>query len=52
MTPPSKYTCNEYREEMILLGLKRRLADPTLSDTERRELADRIHQLEQAMGMD
>ena len=52
MNSAGKYTCTEYRQEMILLGLKRRLADPGLSEAEKRSLAERIHQLEQEMGMD
>ena len=52
MNTPGKYTCTEYREEMILLGLKRRLADPDLPETEKRRLLERISQLEQEMGMD
>jgi hypothetical protein len=27
-TPLENYTCTEYRQEMILLGLKRQLEDP------------------------
>ncbi|BBO92527.1 hypothetical protein DSCOOX_57070 [Desulfosarcina ovata subsp. ovata] len=52
MSPKSKYTCTEYRQEMILLGLKRQLADPQLSDAERIRLAERVRELEQQMGMD
>ncbi len=51
MKAPGNYTCTEYREEMILLGLRRRLADPGLSEAERRSLQERISQLEQEMGM-
>jgi hypothetical protein len=52
MNSPGKYTCSEYREEMILLGLKRRLTEPDLSEAERQRLLDRINALEQEMGMD
>ncbi len=52
MTPPGKYTCTEYRQEMILLGLKRQLADPTLSEAQRMRVAEKIRELERQMEMD
>lgn len=52
MPPSSKYTCTEYRQEMILLGLKRRLADPALPEAEKRQIAAQIRDLEKRMGMD
>lgn len=52
MSSAGKYTCTEYREEMVLLGLKRRLADPALPEKERQVLKERISRLEQEMGMD
>lgn len=52
MNPTGKYTCLEYREEMLLLGLKRQIADPALPETEKRRLAEKIRELEQQMGMD
>jgi hypothetical protein len=52
MSPTGKYTCSEYREEMLLLGLKRQLEDPTLSETEKKQLIEKIAELEQEMGMD
>jgi hypothetical protein len=52
MSSAGKYTCTEYREEMILLGLKRRLADPALPEKEKRILRERISRLKQEMGMD
>jgi hypothetical protein len=52
MSSAGKYTCSEYREEMILLGLKRRLAEPGLPEKEKRLLIERIGKLEQEMGMD
>ncbi len=51
MNPTGKYTCQEYREEMLLLGLQRQLADPDLSETEKRRLAEKIRELEEKMGM-
>lgn len=47
-----KYTCNEYREEMTLLALNRRLSDKNLPETERREIRREIARLEAAMEMD
>jgi hypothetical protein len=52
MRSTGKYICTEYREEMVLLGLKRRLADPALPEKEKQVLQERISQLEQQMGMD
>ncbi len=49
---PNKYTCNEYREEMILMALKQRLATSTLTPEEEQEIKAQIQQLQQAMGMD
>jgi hypothetical protein len=51
MVSENKYTCNEYREEMTLLGLKRRLEDPSLSEAKREEIIAEIKRLEAAMGM-
>jgi hypothetical protein len=47
-----KYTCNEYREEMRLLGLRRRLEQQSLSEDERAKLVAEIESLERAMAMD
>ena len=52
MKPPARYTCTEYREEMILLGLKRRLEDPGLPEADRIDIQETIRRLEQQMGMD
>ncbi len=46
-----QYTCNDYRQEMVLLGLKRRLEDPDIDDEERRELEGQIRELEEQMGI-
>ena len=46
------YTCSDYRSEMILLGLRRRLLDETLSDETRRDIEKQIKALERAMGME
>ncbi|MBI5440125.1 MAG: hypothetical protein HY900_02820 [Deltaproteobacteria bacterium] len=42
----TKYTCAEYREEMRLLGLKRRLQAEHLSDEERDRLEAEVASLE------
>ncbi len=47
-----KYTCNDYREEMILLGLKRRLALEKLDKDEKEEIIKKIKENEKAMGID
>ena len=52
MTGKPKYTCHEYREEMTLLGLKKRLNSPGLSAEERRQIEQEIRRLESAMGME
>ena len=43
-----KYTCNDYREEMILLGLKRRLYKQDLSEEERKEIQREIERIEKS----
>jgi hypothetical protein len=48
----ARYTCREYREEMVLLGLRRRLAQEDLSEEERRALRARLARLEAEMEMD
>jgi hypothetical protein len=48
----SGYTCTSYREEMVLLGLKKRLENPQLSDEERRSLSIELERMEREMGMD
>ena len=47
-----KYGCNEYRQEMILVGLQKRLADPGISQEERKALIEEIAQIEKKMGID
>ena len=51
MTADNKYTCNEYREEMMLLGLRRRLNAEDVPEDERQRLEERIKDLEVSMGM-
>ena len=47
-----QYTCNEYREEMILLGLQKRLSSDTLTNEERESLLNEIAKIEKQMGID
>ncbi len=51
-TPPGKtvYTCNEYREEMILLALRKKLQQPDLTEEEKARLTVEIARLEQEFG--
>ena len=46
-----KYTCREYREEMILAGLRKRLQQSDLKDEERMQLIQEIKLLEQKLGL-
>lgn len=48
----NRYTCNEYREEMILLGLQRRLSQKDLTEEERQKLLLEISNVEKQMGLD
>lgn len=45
------YTCSDYRQEMILLGLRKQLNDDCLSDKEEQQVLDQIEKLEEKMGM-
>ncbi|NQT69175.1 MAG: hypothetical protein HQ552_06305 [Desulfobacteraceae bacterium] len=46
------YTCTDYRTEMILLGLKRRLELEDLSAEKKEEILKQIKKLEAAMGLE
>jgi len=52
MSERPKYTCRDYREEMMLLSLKRRLAQNDLSEAERRVVLEEIEKLESALEME
>ena len=52
MPSKSTYTCNDYREEMRLLGLKKRLNEKSLSRTEKQNIEAEIAKLEKALQMD
>ncbi len=48
----SNYTCNDYREEMILLGLQKQLARPELTLDEKEKILKEIALVEKQMGLD
>jgi len=48
----NKYTCSEYREEMMLLGLQRKLESSELTEKERQEIIREIKKIEHSMGFD
>ena len=48
----SPYTCQEYREEMILLALQKKLSAPELTPEEKEQLLAEIAVVEARMGMD
>jgi hypothetical protein len=52
MSADNQYTCREYREEMILLGLRRRLAADGLSASEEQALKEQIRRMEDTLQMD
>jgi hypothetical protein len=52
MPPKKQYTCNDYREEMRLVGLKKRLNEEKLNSTERQVIEAEIARLEKALQMD
>ncbi len=47
-----KYTCSDYRQEMILVGLINRLKDPDLKESERLVIEEQVKRLKADMGMD
>jgi len=48
----STYTCREYREEMILLALQKKLSAPDLTTENKQQLLAEIAAVEARMGMD
>lgn len=46
-----KYTCTEYRQEMILLGLQKRLSSGNLTVEEKESLMMEIKRVEEEMGI-
>lgn len=47
----SKYTCKDYRMEMSLLGMRRQICNPDLSDSDKEKLQNEIDQLEKELGL-
>ncbi len=47
---PAIYTCNDYREEMVLLALRQKLAGHDLLEDEKRKLKKEIAELEKKIG--
>lgn len=47
-----KYTCNDYREEMVLLGFRKRLNNPDIREEEKKELLKEIRKIEKNMGLE
>ena len=47
-----KYTCADYRIEMILVSLKQRLKQEDLNDAEKQDIILQIEKIEAAMGLD
>jgi len=47
---PKKYTCNDYRQEMILAALQRQLQQAS-SEDERRRLLQEVRRMEREMGL-
>ncbi len=52
MTRKKPYTCSDYRQEMILAGWRKQLADSHLGPEDKKRLEDRIRRLEEEMGLD
>jgi hypothetical protein len=51
MNASKTYTCAEYRQEMMLLSLRRQLEDPGLPEAEKNGILKNVRELEQQMGM-
>ena len=47
-----QYTCTEYREEMILLGLQKRLSSEGLTLEEKESILKEIAKVEKQVGID
>lgn len=47
-----RYTCEDYRLEMMLLGLQKQLQDPHITGEQRRAIKFEIQRLQQELGMD
>jgi hypothetical protein len=47
-----KYTCTDYRTEMILVSLRQRLKQEDLNEAEKKDLIRQIEEIEAAMELD
>ena len=47
-----KYTCADYRIEMILVGLRQRLKQEDLNEAEKQDIILQIEKIEAAMELD
>jgi hypothetical protein len=47
-----KYTCTDYRTEMILVSLRQRLKQEDLNEDEKKEILLQIEEIEVAMELD
>jgi len=47
-----KYTCTDYRTEMILVSLRQRLKKENLNEDEKKDLILQIEEIEAAMELD
>jgi len=52
MPQHNKYTCSDYREEMRLVGLKKRLNEENLSRTEKKTIETEIAELEKKLQLE
>lgn len=50
MQDKTRYTCNQYREEMILASLRQRLSNANLVQDEKQALIREIEKIEKEMG--
>ena len=47
-----KYTCTDYRTEMILVSLRKRLKQEDLNEAERKDILSQIEKVEVDMKLD
>jgi hypothetical protein len=52
MPQEKRYTCSDYREEMRLVGLKKRLNEETLSPVEKQTIEAEIARMEKTLQLD
>ena len=52
MPQNKQYTCTDYREEMRLVGLKKRLNEENLSRAEKQNIKKEISKLEEVLQLD